>query len=372
MKETIKKYIAKLPKRKVVHFEGLCANCEHPVSGGYCSNCGQSVKDFHRPFFSVLSDSLGDALSVDSKFLHTLVPLFVRPGYLTKEFMKGKRARYTPPFRLYLFLTFFAFLLLSHNHRPETDSEKNLTFKNDEGKEVQFLSYFDQILDRDLIDRDSLGTDSLTKDFEQQNKIITFDYFDEKTDKELIEGDRLNRDLEESKLTISNTDIDSVSEVDAIPSTIYVKSGGELINKELKNLINMWRLNPTMMMDNVFKKLSQTLLIIFPVFALFLALFYIRRKRYLLEHLLISLNFHSFIFVIVILSELLIMTKLEFVQQFALYLYLLIPLQLGLALKFYYQQSWLKTFVKFFMLSIIYNVLLISGILYSLISLVVE
>lgn len=134
----------------------------------------------------------------------------------------------------------------------------------------------------------------------------------------------------------------------------------------------MWRLNPTLMMDHVFKKLSQTLLIVFPVFSLFLALFYIRRKHYLLEHLLISLNFHSFVFVIVIISELLIMTGLEFVQPFAFYLYLLIPLQLVLTLKFYYQQSWIKTIVKFCMLSFIYNIILVMGILYSLISLVVE
>ncbi len=373
MKEIIKKYIAKLPKRKVVHFEGFCANCEHPVSGSYCSNCGQSVKDFHRPFFSVVSESLGDALSLDNKFFHTLLPLFARPGYLTKEFMRGRRARYTPPFRLYLFLTFFAFLLLSHNHKPETDSEKNLTFKNDEGEEVQFLSYFDQILDKDFNESDSLGADSLTKNFDRKNKIITFDYFDEETDKDLIEGDRLTKDVEsENSIPIKNTDIDSVSEVDTVPSPIYVKSGGKFINKELKNLINMWRLNPTMMMDNAFKKLSQTLLLILPIFALFLAIFYIRRKKYLLEHLLISLNFHSFIFVIVILSELLLMTKLEFLQSFAFYLYFLIPLQLVLALKFYYQQSWVKTMVKFFMLSFIYNILLVSGILYSLISLALE
>lgn len=378
MKKTIKKYIQKFPKRKVIQFEGFCANCEHPVNGHYCSNCGQSVIDFHRPFFSVLSESLGDALSLDNKFLHTIVPLFIRPGYLTKEFMRGKRAKYTPPFRLYLFLTFFAFLLLSHNHKPETDSEKNLTFKNDKGKEVQFLSYFDKILDEDLIEDDSLGMDSLTKDVDKKNKIITFNYFDKISDRDLNGGDRLGVDSltedldQENKIAIFNTDIDSVSEVDTIPSPINVMSGGENINKELKNLINMWRLNPTLMIDNAFKKLSQTLLVILPVFALFLALFYIRRKHYLLEHLLISLNFHSFVFVIVIVSELLIMTKLIFLQQLAFYLYLLIPIQLFLAMKFYYQQSWLKTLVKFFMLSLIYNILLVAGILYSLISLIIE
>jgi len=333
----IKKYIKELPVRKKFHFTGLCSNCDHPVDGKFCTNCGQSAKDFHRPFFSVVSESLGDALSLDNKFFHTLVPLFVSPGYLTKEFMRGRRARYTPPFRLYLFLTFFAFLLLSHNHKPETDSEKNLTFKTDEGKEVEFLSYFDEILD-----------------------------------KESIEGDSLTKDSVGGMVITLNSELDSVSKEDTIPSPMYVKSGNRIINKDLKNLINMWRLNPVLVLDNALKKLSQTLLLILPLFALFLALFYIRRKHYLLEHLLISLNFHSFIFAVVIVSELLIMTEVKAIYPFAFYLYLLIPIQLFLALKFYYRQSWFKTFIKFLMLSFFYNILLISGIFYSLRSLALE
>ena len=342
MKETIKKYLQKLPKRKVFHFEGFCANCEYPVNGSFCSNCGQSVKDFHRPFFSVLSESLGDALSLDNKFFHTIVPLFVRPGYLTKEFMRGKRARYTPPFRLYLFLTFFAFLLLSHNHKPETQAEKNFTFTTEEGKDVDVLSYFEDMLDENKNQIDSLESDSLT-----------------------------NLEL---KKGLFNLNISQDTAQTAQSITFGGKGGknNKFGNSDIKRVIDMWKLNPTLMMDNVYKKLSQTLLIILPVFAFFLALFYIRRKHYLLEHLLISLNFHSFIFVIVIVSELLIMTKLEFVHQLVFYLYLLIPVQLFLALKFYYRQSWIKTIVKFFMLSFIYNILLVSGILYSLISVVVE
>lgn len=157
MKKIIKKYIKKFPKKKVVHFEGFCANCEHPVNGSYCSNCGQSVKDFHRPFFSVLFESLGDALSLDNKFFHTLFPLLIRPGYLTKEFMRGKRVRYTPPFRLYLFLTFFVFLLLSYNHMPESQAEKNLTFTTEEGTDVDVLSFLEDVVSKDSIDVDSLG-----------------------------------------------------------------------------------------------------------------------------------------------------------------------------------------------------------------------
>lgn len=331
----VKEYIKKLPVRKKFHFTGLCSNCDHPVDGKFCSNCGQSAKDFHRPFFSVVSESIGDALSLDNKFFHTIIPLFVSPGYLTKEFMRGRRARYTPPFRLYLFLTFFAFLLLSHNHRPETDSEKNLTFQNSEGKEVDIMSYIDEVPESI---QDSINTRNLN-----------------------------------GTIGVTKTN-DSISKESVPNKPVHIEIFNKPVrgNEAIKNLINMWKLNPTLVMDTVFKKLSQSLLFILPVFALFLALFYIRRKHYLLEHLLISLNFHSFIFVIVIVSELLIMTGIKAIYPFAYYLYFLIPLQLFLALKFYYRQSWFKTIIKFFLLSFIYNILLISAILSSIISLVSE
>ncbi|WP_195715290.1 DUF3667 domain-containing protein [Ancylomarina sp. 16SWW S1-10-2] len=337
----INKFIPKLSSTKAFHYKGLCPNCNHPVDGKFCPNCGQSAKDFHRPFLSVVSDSLGEALSLDNKFFRTLLPLIIRPGFLTKEFMKGRRATYTPPFPLYLFLTFFAFLLLASNHRPETDSEKNLTIKSEDGKDVQLLSYFDKALDRGTIKGDSLVLDSLVKDAVPENKLIT-------------------------------NNVDSVSNTEPIVSHIYVKTGDRIINDDLKNMINLWRLNPTLMMDNAFKKLSQTLFFILPLFALFLALFYIRRKHFLLEHLLISLNFHSFIFVVVIVSELLIMTGINGIYPFAFSLYLLIPIQLFLTLKFYYEQSWFKTVIKFLLLSLIYNILLLGGILYSLLALAVE
>ncbi|MCZ4693419.1 DUF3667 domain-containing protein [Ancylomarina euxinus] len=336
----IKKYIKKLPVRKKFHFTGLCSNCDHPVDGKFCTNCGQSAKDFHRPFFSVVSESLGDALSLDNKFFHTIVPLFARPGYLTKEFMRGRRARYTPPFRLYLFLTFFAFLLLSHNHKPETDSEKNLTFQNSKGENVEVLSLFE-----DMIDQDKSKADSLVGKSGFKNEFI-----------------RIDPGLEPKLKS------------DTISPPIDISGGHELLsqNKAIKKILDMWRLNPALLIDNAFKKLSQTLLLVLPIFALFLALFYIRRKYYLLEHLLISLNFHSFIFVVVIVSELLIMTEIKAIYTLGFYLYLLIPLQLFLTLKFYYKQSWFKTFIKFLMLSFFYNILLVTGIFYSLISLAVE
>lgn len=338
MKQRIKKYFDRLPKKKNESFDGFCANCEHPVNGKFCSNCGQSVKEFKRPFLSVLSDSLGDAISLDNKFVHTILPLLTKPGFLTKEFMLGRRVRYTPPFRLYLFLTFFAFLMLSYNHTPDSQSETNSAIENQKDDKLDFISFYEALLNEEPAHLDSIANDTLAKR-EFGNDLISFS---------------INGETDSADTISANKD-----EIDDI-----------LGSPKLKNLIEMWKLNPSLMMDNSFKKLSQTLLIILPLFALILAFFYIRRKGYLIEHLLISLNFHSFIFVVVILSELLIMTKLSVLEPVAMYLYLLIPVQLLLTMKFYYHQGWLKTILKFFILSFFYNIMLITGVLYSLLSLV--
>lgn len=338
MKQRIKKYLRKLPKRRVQHFEGFCPNCEFPVNGKFCSNCGQSTKSFQRPFWTVVSESLGDALSVDNRLIHTLVPLFLKPGYLTREFMRGRRARYTPPFRLYLFLTFFAFLLLAYNHKPESAAAKELAVETDDGKKLDMVSFLEEIVKDDEFDPDNLKLDSLAVNKEKTTGIkIDFN------------SDNVVKD----SLKVKESDDESL-----------------IKDNDIKKLIEMWKLNPSLMMDTAFKKLSQTLLVILPLFALALALMYIRRKHYMLEHLLISLNFHAYIFVLVIISELLLMVNLEFLSTLALYLYFLIPIQLFLTMKFYYKQSWVKTFFKFVFVSFIYNILLFTGIIMSLVAMV--
>ncbi|WP_321300248.1 DUF3667 domain-containing protein [Marinifilum fragile] len=336
MKQRIKKYIRKLPKRRVQHFEGFCPNCEFPVNGKFCSNCGQSTKSFQRPFWTVVSESVGDALSVDNRLIHTLVPLFLKPGYLTREFIRGRRARYTPPFRLYLFLTFFAFLLLAYNHKPESAAAKELAIETDDGKKLDMVSFLEEMIKEEKHDVDSMKVDSLAK-VDEKSGIVTINVGKKNVAKDSLKGAEKN--------------VNSLIE-----------------DSKVKKLIEMWKLNPSLMMDNAFKKLSQTLLVILPLFALSLTLLYIRRKHYMLEHLLISLNFHAYIFVLVIISELLLMLNVEFLNSLAIYLYLLIPIQLFLTMKFYYKQSWVKTFFKFVFVSFIYNILFFTGIIISLIS----
>ena len=43
--------------------------------------------------------------------MRTLKPLLFKPGRLTRDFMNGRRFRYTPPMRLYIFSSIAFFLL---------------------------------------------------------------------------------------------------------------------------------------------------------------------------------------------------------------------------------------------------------------------
>ena len=71
-----------------------------------------------------MSEFAGEALEgvthADSRLWRTLWLLVAKPGFLTVEFLEGRRARYLPPFRLYLVLSVVLFLVVaSVNHRTE-------------------------------------------------------------------------------------------------------------------------------------------------------------------------------------------------------------------------------------------------------------
>lgn len=52
-----------------------------------------------------------DLTHADSRLWRTMLALLFKPGYLTAEFLAGRRVRYLPPLRLYLVLSLLFFLL---------------------------------------------------------------------------------------------------------------------------------------------------------------------------------------------------------------------------------------------------------------------
>jgi hypothetical protein len=87
-----------------------CENCGAIVPDRFCTTCGQLASDFHRPFWSLISGSLADVFSLDGRLVRTVPMLLFRPGRVTRSYLDGKRARYVPPFRMFLLASLVFFL----------------------------------------------------------------------------------------------------------------------------------------------------------------------------------------------------------------------------------------------------------------------
>lgn len=83
------------------------------MNGSFCSECGQRDVDLERPFFELTTEIVKETFDIDGRAWRTVKALFLRPGLLTSEFLAGKRRTYTPPLRLYLFISVSFFVLMA-------------------------------------------------------------------------------------------------------------------------------------------------------------------------------------------------------------------------------------------------------------------
>ena len=96
-----------------------CDNCGAAVSGHYCSACGQRLEAPVQSLWHFTREATEDLTHTDSRLWRTLGALLFHPGYLTREFLAGRRARYLPPVRLYLVISVAFFLWASATHESK-------------------------------------------------------------------------------------------------------------------------------------------------------------------------------------------------------------------------------------------------------------
>ena len=89
------------------------------MSGHYCAACGQRLEAPVQSLWHFTREATEDLTHTDSRLWRTLGALLFRPGYLTREFLAGRRARYLPPVRLYLVISVVFFLWASAAHQPK-------------------------------------------------------------------------------------------------------------------------------------------------------------------------------------------------------------------------------------------------------------
>lgn len=80
--------------------EHKCLNCETVFIGNYCPVCGQSAKEKRLSFADIFSNLMGIILNMEKGFLYTVLCLILRPGYMIRDYIRGRRVRYTRPVQL--------------------------------------------------------------------------------------------------------------------------------------------------------------------------------------------------------------------------------------------------------------------------------
>jgi len=113
-----------------------CLNCFHVVDNRFCPNCGQENTETRKSFSHLIAHFAEDFTHYDNAFWTTIKYLLFRPALLTKEYLAGKRQRFVPPVKLYIFVSFVTFFLLSVLPNS-SDSESKPKFEKEIGHAMQ-------------------------------------------------------------------------------------------------------------------------------------------------------------------------------------------------------------------------------------------
>ena len=135
-----------------------CQNCDQPLNGEYCSNCGQRDIELLK-FKKLIKDFFDHHLDLDSRLFRTIKYLITNPGFLTAEYWNGRRAKYVPPLKLYLITSFIFFLVYSlnidnqliNNDLDKTKVENQIDSKNNEYDFEDYLQKNRKILELILL-----------------------------------------------------------------------------------------------------------------------------------------------------------------------------------------------------------------------------
>ena len=286
-----------------------CPNCHNILSPDeiFCSICGQ--KRIHPQDLSVwhlLVESVGDFFHFNSKFFATLRPLFFRPGYLTNEYLQGKRARYFQPFKLFLFISFLYFVTAGlMNHKDKISDQQVVATSNSKQ-------------DSNAIKIDS---GSYTLRLRGVNaKAIT------------IPDDSL-------RIRVRKYGLNQFVNLNYPRASWYARF---LIKQVIKNRLQ----GSSTFSENMQKTIPKLIFILIPFIALLLKLLYIRKKIPYFNHIIFSLHFLSFVFLLLWIN----LFGSRITDWFDPVVYFLLMVYLFLALLRFYRQKKRVTFGKFLLL----------------------
>jgi hypothetical protein len=329
-----------------------CLNCGTALQGPFCYYCGQPDRNFMRFFPALMREFFEEFLDLDSRFMRTMKPLLFKPGRLTRDYLEGRRFRYTPPLRLYLFASIGFFLLAANlsSHAIKVGAGGDPGLNGPEAEQAMTPEDLRQKLESAGIE----NIDRLVSAYERELTAPRTAVRPFSADQIMIDGEPWDRETNPVDIPI-------------MPGFI-----NEWINDEVAQSPDKARRindNPNLIVEQIFDLLPATMFILLPAVAMLFKLWYLFARRYYIEHLIYSLHNHAFIFVSLILILLLVQVQgaawaaeIPFVKTASTWLIILtstwVPVYLLISLRHVYRQGWFMTLSKFSVIGVSYVTLL--------------
>ena len=334
--------------------EKNCLNCGTTVLGRYCQICGQENIEPKENFWTMFTHFFNDITHFDGKFFTTVKDLLFKPGFLSAEYMKGKRMSYLNPVRMYVFTSALFFLAFFATNAPEKISGSSRD---------QPLSWTDRKKKVTRLDEKLATVPTDTPRIKQRLLLL---------DSSLPVTQRMLDDIEKPKAErggskiLKTTTASSVAEYDAMQASLpsakkdgwmralwnrqTLKLSGEMGNAEAGRKL----------VDIFLHTMPYMLFASLPLFALILKLLYVRRRKeyYYADHGIFSIHHYifSFIFLLfcIFLSYLENKTNWDTLWGIVLFIAMLAwPFHTYKAMRRFYRQGRAKTFIKFCLLNLL-------------------
>lgn len=359
--------------RKAEKYRGAkCLNCGSPMelSDRYCSYCSQLNTSKQLNLSDFFGEFISSVLTYDSRLRYTIRDLLFRPGIISKNFVKGQRLKYANPFRFFLSVSIIYFLLnslivtfsedaspifnINRNEKvdsSEFDEEEKLALeKINNSLKKQNLSPI--LVDSLLTKKDAI--DSLARRMEQKTTLnSTYTYYSEAqldtmgSMEEFVKRFNLYRNFfKEHKITKPEIALDSLNhENTGYNRWVYDK------NNSVERIID----DPTGFFNYLIGKIPFFLFFFAPLFAVFFWLFYSRKKYTYLEHLVLIFHLFSFLFLALLLCMIPDVILKSNVFSSILLIFIA-PFYIYKSLRNFYEQSRLKTIIKFILLNFVFSI----------------
>lgn len=366
-----------------------CPNCGAPKLGPFCQSCGQPEKGMVRHLASVMSDIADTLFNVDSRIFRTLPALFLRPGFLTKEYFAGRRTRYVTPFRLFFFLCLIAFFAIQVG--TGITSVQSLRLGDSESGEL-----LEQIASAQTPEDLRQATEKYAATLETAKSAARISSQAVKAIQARIDsGNELSRKrqaflveraaaIAAGKPTPPDPAISRGIEINGAvwqPTAESTRvswlpdfANARLLQMAQRTAANLKsaRHDPSHLIEGVFSVLPQTMFVLMPLLALLLKIAYLFKRRLYMEHFLVALHAHAFVFLSLLLLVLVnlinswallhagwLVTLCGWISA-AIWTWIIVyPLLMA---KRVYRQGWFMTTIKFCFVGLGYLILLGFGL----------